>query len=429
MNEITQIHLGRQAFTIAIDAHRALRTYLDAIKQAVGESEVVKEVELRMAELLTEHGIKNDTVILLADVQLLKEQLGDPKDFADRGTDEKTETSAQTSTAKRLFRDTDNGILAGVAAGLANYFGVDVLLVRILFIAALVTGGWGIVLYVALWLLVPEAKTSSDKLKMVGKPVTIDSLKQVIERADLKGAAERAHTSLTAPINRIFHAILKIIGMGFIICGLTGILTLLAGGTYMLLHTGTPLLSMIFPIGFREHLLLDLACAIAGLMCLFVVLVGIAIFRRKWPISAWITGALVGLFFISLALSGALAADATPAIRDRYNANTHTIVRSVQPFQALDLVGGNVGYAYEEASNYSVSLKYFGNPDTSKIKISEARGTLQIDTTQFNSQRPCSTLCIPFTYNMLVTISAPHVDQILNVDESMPAAPGAPSQQ
>ena len=189
MNEVTKIHLGRQAFTISVDAHHELKKYLEDIQKQVGEKDVVDEIELRMAELLAEHGVSGDKVVLSSDVEFLKKQLGSPADFIEEESETYTTTPRQLET-KRLFRDTDNAVVAGVAAGLAQYFGVDVPLVRILFIIATVaTFGWGILLYIALWLLVPEAKTSSDRLQMAGKPINVDSLKEIVERADVKGAA------------------------------------------------------------------------------------------------------------------------------------------------------------------------------------------------------------------------------------------------
>src|SRR5579885_3003693 len=134
MNEVTKIHLGRQAFTISADAHKDLQNYLNAIKRQVKDSDVIDEVELRMAELLTEHGVSSEKVILPADVDFLKAQLGNPKDFKDEDGDKATDSAAPEG--KRLFRDTDNAMVAGVAAGLAQYFGIDVLLVRILFVIA-----------------------------------------------------------------------------------------------------------------------------------------------------------------------------------------------------------------------------------------------------------------------------------------------------
>src|SRR5476649_1690632 len=104
MNEVTKIHLGRQAFTISVDAHHELRSYLEAIEKQVEDKDVIDEIELRMAELLTEHGITSNKVILPSDVDFLKVQLGNPKDFTDEG---KTTSDAdfKQSRTKRLFRD------------------------------------------------------------------------------------------------------------------------------------------------------------------------------------------------------------------------------------------------------------------------------------------------------------------------------------
>ena len=193
MNEITKIHLGRQAFTISVDAHHELRSYLDAIEKQVGEKDVVDEIELRMAELLAEHGINASKVILSSDIEFLKSQLGNPTDFTE-DTSEASYTVPKQSETKRLFRDTNNAVVAGVASGLAQYFGIDVMIIRVLFVVAtLFTFGWGILLYIVFWLLVPEAKTSSDRLQMAGKPINVDSLKEIVERADVKGAAHRVN--------------------------------------------------------------------------------------------------------------------------------------------------------------------------------------------------------------------------------------------
>ncbi len=116
MNEVTKVHLGRQAFTISISARKELRFYLDAIEKQVEDKEVVEEVELRMAELLTEHGIKGNKVVLPKDIDFLKEQLGNPKDFKEDSDGTDTKVAADD---KQLYPDTDNAMIAGVASGLA----------------------------------------------------------------------------------------------------------------------------------------------------------------------------------------------------------------------------------------------------------------------------------------------------------------------
>ncbi len=85
---------------------------------------------------------------------------------------------------KKLYRDTDAGKVGGVSAGLAAYFRVDVVLIRILFLVGLFAGGFTLLLYIALWVLLPEAKTASDKLRMRGSAVTLSALD-----SNLRGAA------------------------------------------------------------------------------------------------------------------------------------------------------------------------------------------------------------------------------------------------
>lgn len=416
MNEVTTIHLGRQAFTISLDAYHELKSYLAAIKKQVEDEDVISEIELRMAELLTEHGLNADKVVLPGDVVFLQEQLGNPKDFKEDDEDTHSSSNAQPDS-KRLFRDTDNAMIAGVAAGLAEYFGLDALLVRILFIIfTFITFGWGILLYIVLWLVVPEVKTSSDRLLMAGRPVTVDGLNEIVGRADVKGAARRANATLASPINTVFRIILKVIGLGFILFGLSVLFALVAAETYVLSHSGNLLQDNIFPVGLREHVLLNVAMAVVALISLFIILFGIAIFRRKWPIRTWVTGMLIGLIFIGLSTGGALAADVYPNIRDRYNANVHTTVRDIQPFTTVTAIGDrNVNYV--PADTYSVSLNYYGHPNLSAIKTYVKNGTLVVDSSQFNPNRNCQAICIPHTYNMVITIYTPDALQLINQND------------
>src|SRR5690348_1418792 len=106
MNEVTAIHLGRQPFTISVAAHKALQTYLHDIEKHAGK-DVAEEVELRMAELLTERGVTGEKVVLEKDIDYLKEQLGSPTDFSedeDNKADKKADNDAN-GRSKRMYRD------------------------------------------------------------------------------------------------------------------------------------------------------------------------------------------------------------------------------------------------------------------------------------------------------------------------------------
>jgi phage shock protein PspC (stress-responsive transcriptional regulator) len=79
-------------------------------------------------------------------------------------------------TGRKLFRDVDTGKVGGVAAGLAAYFRTDVVLVRVLFLLSLFLGGSGFIIYLILWVVVPEARTVSEKMQMRGDAVTLSGI-------------------------------------------------------------------------------------------------------------------------------------------------------------------------------------------------------------------------------------------------------------
>ncbi len=428
MNEVTKIHLGRQAFTISVDAFHELKNYLEAIQKQVDDTEVVNEIEFRMAELLSEHGIDTNKVLLSSDIDFLKHQLGDPADFRELD-DEIPPQTTKSSESKHLYRDTDNAMLAGVASGLASYFGLDVLLVRMgLIVLVFITAGWAILLYIVLWLLVPEAKTTSERLRMAGKPVNVNSLKEIVENADVKGAANRANKTLAGPINTLFRFILKVIGLAFVISGLCTLFGLIAGGTYFLSRGSAWLQDNIFPVGLRENLLLDIALTVVALIAVFIILFGVAMFRRAWPIRTWITGVLAGLVLIGLAIGGALAADVYPTIHARYNANVHTTTYSVRPFTSVNTNNAFVNINFQQASSYYVALTYYGHPNLGAIKDYVKNGVLVIDTSQFNNDRNCQTVCIPKNYNLTINVYSPNAEQVENQTEPIaPTTPTAPT--
>jgi phage shock protein PspC (stress-responsive transcriptional regulator) len=392
-----------------VEAHKLLKSYLYAIEKEVADKEVVQEVELRMSELLMERGVTGDKVILPADVTYLKEQLGSPDDFSDQ--DEATPSPAK-GKERRLFRDPDNALIAGVAAGVANYSGLDVVLVRLIFVLLTIfSGGIGIVLYLLFWLIVPPAETASEKLQMQGKPVTLEALKDSVNKADVGGAARRINATVLPVINRLFSICVKLAGLLFVASGLGLVLGAIITKVYVLLHNGRLFQENLFPVGARENLLMNIGLVLAIIFAIFLVLIGVATFKRKWPIGGWITGVLAGIFLIGSAASLALAADAAPRIRDRYEASLHTTaVKDIGPFNNV-VTTGQIDLTYVSSPTYAVNIHYTDHPDLSKIKIKVSQNTLYIDSTALDVANHCAMLCLFPRYDMTVQIYAPNVEQ------------------
>ena len=321
MNEITKIHLGRQAFTISVDAHKELRAYLEAIKHQVGKQggDVADEVELRMAELLMERGVTGDKVVLLSDVTFLKEQLGKPGDFKEDNKDEDADQSAQTESGgtRRLYRDTKHGMLAGVSSGLGAYFGIDPIIIRIIFVVLTLAYGWGIVLYLLLWLLTPEAKTPSERLQMQGKPVTVDTLKEMVDKADFKSAAERASTTASKALPTVLKGVNALVGVVLTTIGSAILFGGLSLGAFLLINGAQVNNQVVFPITTQEWVLASCILMTVAIVGLFFLVGGMALIRGKGGLPLWAGIALTTLLFASISIGAATTQAIWPQLEQR----------------------------------------------------------------------------------------------------------------
>ena len=183
MKEITRIHLAKTPFSVEVDAKKSLEQYLDSIQKNMhAEPEAMREIEARMVELLAERGVSKDGVIGHDDVLAVQKQMGEPRDFSDDASeaiDDIEDKDIDDKPAKQLMRDPDNAIIGGVCAGVAAYFNINPLWVRLIaIISPFMTFGTAVLIYVVMWLSMPPARTASDKLRMRGEPVTLASLKR-----------------------------------------------------------------------------------------------------------------------------------------------------------------------------------------------------------------------------------------------------------
>jgi phage shock protein PspC (stress-responsive transcriptional regulator) len=298
MRKVININFQGRILPIEEQAYEMLKQYIESLRMYFaneeGRDEIINDIECRIAELCEERLKKGEVCIDEAAINLIITSIGRPEDFeaengfehaANHGAENAKTTTNQwssTTTQKRLYRDEQNKVLGGVCSGIANYFGLDPLLVRILWIFLIgvnilgylilwiavpsssvkevggvrkrlfrdldnkVIGGvaaglskyfgikvwiirvlflipffrfifnfrhihlfqfWdapdfpnflditfspgAVFIYIVLWLVLPEAKTSADKLEMVGEKVDINSIKNTIQN-DMEGFSKRA---------------------------------------------------------------------------------------------------------------------------------------------------------------------------------------------------------------------------------------------
>jgi len=200
MDKTKNISLGGFSFLIEENAYTALSQYLAEVRQHLQHNsdrdEIIFDVEQRMAELLKDR-TANREVIMHQDVLYLIEVLGKPEQYvedeeADKATNATPEASAQAFSAnKPLYRDIDDCKIGGVLSGMAHYFNISPTMLRIAFAVCLILSfvvsyrwiflfngvSWAIIiLYILLWMIVPAAVTTAQKLEMQGAAVTLDSL-------------------------------------------------------------------------------------------------------------------------------------------------------------------------------------------------------------------------------------------------------------
>lgn len=241
---------------------------------------------------------------------------------------------AEDKKLKKMFRDPEGKVIAGVSSGLANYFGIDVVIVRLLFVLALFFG-FGLIAYILLWIILPEAKSVSDKVQMKGDPVTLSNIESNIKKGlDIKDEEEesvfvkiilfpfRLIATIIEALGRIIgpfakflvDAIRLIIGVAFVFAGIISILSIIvAAGViigifsselvdisfFNLGHLGIPLDTMTNGI---PAWTIAAACAVVIIPFFFLILLGSSIIAQRMTFSSTTGWSLLGGFVIGLVI-------------------------------------------------------------------------------------------------------------------------------
>lgn len=187
MNKTVNINLAGVFFHIDETAYAKLQHYLESIKRSLtntqGQDEIMADIEARIAELFNEKIKIERQVIGVKEVDEVIAVLGQPEDYMldeEIFEDEPLQTRYK-SKGKQLFRDTEHSYVGGVSSGLGHYLGIGAVWVRLLWILLTVlSSGAFILIYIALWIFVPEAKTTADKLSMRGEEVNISNIERKI---------------------------------------------------------------------------------------------------------------------------------------------------------------------------------------------------------------------------------------------------------
>lgn len=274
MKKTININLGGTFFHIDEDAFAKLSRYLEAIRKSLsdpqGGDEIIRDIETRIAELFNEKIESNSQVVSLKELDEVIKVMGQPEDYAihedtfddaSGGSFKSYNTQANNAKYKQLFRDVDNKFVAGVCSGLGHYLRVDALWIRLFWILiTFASGGFGILAYILLWILVPGAETINDKLKMTGEPINISNIEKKfyegyqsvadsIKNADydkygakIKKSSSTFFESVGSVIITLLKVFVKFFGLILLVTGLIGFVSLVIGlvafGTFGIYNGG-----------------------------------------------------------------------------------------------------------------------------------------------------------------------------------------------
>lgn len=385
MKEITRIHLAKTPYDIELDAKEVLQKYLSEIKQMMGSEDTMYEIEARMVELLGERGVQSNGIITMSDVEDLRSKMGLPKEFSDSESNEdsKADLTPSNSPAKRLMRDTDNAIFGGVCAGIAAYWGINPLWVRLLFIISpFITFGTALLVYIIIWISLPEAKTAAEKLQMRGEPVTLDSLKKAANNSESKYRTKET----LAKILRICLAL----GLFFTTLGLLAVLVV---------GSITGIMAMPFINEFTHAqpwawgLLISLI--IAGIMA--VEMFGVLTFsvaRMKFTKTVLITlviTSVIGVLSIAgMVITGSKLSNEVVQDRQRLTKVIHAkLPNNVEGVKYVELEGNHMTSEIIPSSNLRVEAEYINYKGSEKPKIEIVRDGDTLEIELLNRNKPC----------------------------------------
>lgn len=354
MKKTISINLSGQNFLIEEEAYEKLENYLESITRHCGagadSAEVIADIENSMADKLKSNLTAYKEVINVKDVDALIGIMGTVEDF-DRevGNSETTdadETSASGKTKRKLYRDMDNAIIGGVAAGLGAYFDVDPVLFRIAFCALVFAGGSGFLIYILLWIAMPEAKTAHQKLEMQGQMPTLAAFKNLAKtgkqiQENWKKRWKRRSVfgkilslpliiinGLFSTIEKIWRAVWPIIrfsfGLFITIFSFIGLGVIGVGSLFLILYNNSAYRLSFIPISeitsaFPYILTISTGFLSLAIPAVLIIIGGVTIMRRKNSLNLATGLILAGIWMAAGIAFCALCLRYYPELRNKFD--------------------------------------------------------------------------------------------------------------
>ncbi|MFA5024446.1 MAG: PspC domain-containing protein [Patescibacteria group bacterium] len=459
MNKTIAINLGGRNFIIEEAAQIKLQNYLAEIRKhcqiETDTEEVMADIELGMAEKLKATLTPYKEVITTDDINALIKVMGTVADFdreVGRTTvSEEESLNNETKTNRRLYRDTDNAILGGVAAGLGAYFDTDPIIFRIIFVALVFAGGSGFLVYLILWLITPAAKNAHQKLEMQGQAPTIAAFERLAEKTNSawkKGIKNwRARSLFSKIINLpflalryLFLALKKVwsvlwpiikfcFGLFLIVCSLFGLAAIGIGGLYLILQTNSIYRLSYIPVNELTEMIPFVWLVVSGALTLAIpaaltLIAGLVLIRKKTFMAFSAIVILVAIWMAAVISVSALSLRYFPELKEKVDnypplQKTEQAI-SVSEIKTLAVTGRHLQIMVESGATTTASVS--GRAiDLEKVLTKNENGELNIKEAEENNDHLCfacglETIVIKLSVPNLETIQASQAD--ISIDKN-----------
>ena len=304
----------------------------------------------------------------------------------------------EDKSLKKLYRNPDEKVIGGIANGIATFLDIDVTVIRVLFVLSIFLGGSGLLIYIVLWIILPEAKTITDKVQMEGEKITLENIDSSIKKAKAKDENPEEESTLArillfpfriladifrglahaiTPILKFFVELVRIVaGIVIVAVGISLFFSITVVAITLLgLITGTTFIQMdVIPIQLLSETMPWVGTIgvylVTAIPAFLLLLVGISILSKKPVLPPTFGWALFGAWLIGIAMTAA----SLPKVIFQYKENASITETRMLPIEGEAMYFDVNFVSMEDYDGLQIRLKGYEGDEIKLVEEYSAQG-------------------------------------------------------